>query len=161
MFIAFEDHCINEKLASFYFDAIEYNVNILHNPPKKTDHNYLPYIGNGVFGVPISPEGWLYIKHGRALFLPVQWQPLISHPISKNTFYREATVVHFTNGIVYKYQCLREGYYIEFRYYAHRVLEGILIQDIKLANPFSLSQEVPLKSQESIHWSNSHVEPIK
>lgn len=161
---AFEDHCINERLASFYFDSAEYNVNILHNPPKENEHPYLPYIGNGVFGVPIFPEGWLYIKYGRALLLPVQWQPLITHPISKDrdmSLYREATVVHFTNGIVYKYQCLREGYHIDSQYYAHRGLEGILVQNIKLANPYLLSQEIMLKPQESTHWSNSHVEPIK
>ncbi|XP_029167471.1 uncharacterized protein KIAA2013 homolog [Nylanderia fulva] len=158
---AFEAHCINERLASFYFDAVEYNANILHNPPKENEYSYLPYIGNGVFGVPVSPEGWLYIKHGRGLLLPVQWQPLISYSIPKDSFYQEATVVHFTNGIVYKYQCLREGYHIDFQYYAHRGLEGILVQTIKVSNPFSLSQEVPLKPQESIHWSNSHIEPIK
>lgn len=41
---AFEDHCINERLASFYFDAAEYNANILHNPPKENEYSYLPYI---------------------------------------------------------------------------------------------------------------------
>ncbi|XP_011643806.1 uncharacterized protein KIAA2013 homolog [Pogonomyrmex barbatus] len=158
---AFEDRCMNERLASFYFDAVEYNANILHNPPKENEHSYLPYIGNGVFGVPVSPEGWLYIKHGRALLLSVPWQPLISHLIPRDSFYREATIVHFTNGIVYKYQCLREGYHTEFQYYAHRGLDGILMQTVKLSNPFSLSQEVPLKSQESTHWSNSHIEPVR
>lgn len=91
----------------------------------------------------------------------MQWQPLISYIIPKDSFYREATVAHFTSGIVYKYQCLREGYYIESQYYAHRGLEGILVQIIKISNPFSLSQEVSLRSQESIHWGNSHVEPIR
>ncbi|KAG7210712.1 hypothetical protein KM043_012212 [Ampulex compressa] len=126
---AFEDHCISERLAGFYFDAAEYNVNILHDPPKDTEHRYVPYIGNGIFGMPISPEGWIYIKHGRSLSLAVQWQPLISHPTPTENSYREATVMHFTNGIVHKYQCLKE--------------------------------EVPLMSQTSAYWSNSHIEPVK
>ncbi|XP_015594642.1 uncharacterized protein KIAA2013 homolog [Cephus cinctus] len=156
----FEDHCINERLASFYFDAAEYNANILHNPPLEEEHHYLPYIGNGVYGVPISSEGWLYIKHGRTLSLALHWEPLISHVISKGTSYREATVTHFTTGIVYKYQCLRDGYYVDFQYYAHRSFDGILVQDIKVANPSALSKEVPLTAQTSMHWKDSHTESI-
>jgi len=109
----------------------------------------------------VTLDGWLYIKHGRALLLPILWQPLIYHPIPKDSFYREATIVHFTNGIVYKYQCLREGYHIDFQYYAHRSLEGILVQAVKLSNPFSFSHEIQLKPQESTHWTNSHIEPIR
>ncbi|KAK9295002.1 hypothetical protein QLX08_010539 [Tetragonisca angustula] len=156
---AIEDHCMNERLGAFYLDIGEYNANILHNPPKEGEHHYLPYIGNGVFGIPILSEALIYIKRGRALSLPVQWQPLISH--QKSNFYREATVTHFTNGIVYRYQCFREGYYIEFQYYAHRIFDAILVQDIKITNPFSLPQNVPLKPQMSTHWNNYRAEVIK
>ena len=93
--------------------------------------------------------------------MPVQWQPLISHPLLKSSFYREATVTHFTNGIVYRYQCFREGYYMEFQYYAHRIFDAILIQDIKITNPLSFSQNVPLKPQVSTQWSNYRIETIK
>ncbi|XP_043789312.1 uncharacterized protein KIAA2013 homolog [Apis laboriosa] len=158
---AIEDLCMNERLATFRFDIGEYNVNILHNPPKEEEHYYLPYIGNGIFGIPILPEALIYIKRGRALSLPVQWQPLISHPLLKSSFYREATVTHFTNGIVYRYQCFREGYYMEFQYYAHRIFDAILIQDIKITNPLSFSQNVPLKPQVSTQWSNYRIETIK
>ncbi|KAF7382789.1 hypothetical protein HZH66_013191 [Vespula vulgaris] len=158
---AFEHHCMTERLATFYFDAAEYNVNILHDPPLEKEHQYLPYIGNGVFGIPVSPEGWMYIKHGRALLLPIQWQPLVSHPLYENSFYSEATVTHFTTGIVHKYQCLREGYYLSFQYYAHRVLDAILVQDVKIVNPTSLSQEIPLKPLTAAHWANSRLETIK
>lgn len=161
IFIAIEDLCMNERLAAFRFDIGEYNVNILHNPPKEEEHYYLPYIGNGIFGIPILPEALIYIKRGRALSLPVQWQPLISHPLLKSSFYREATVTHFTNGIVYRYQCFREGYYMEFQYYAHRIFDAILIQDIKITNPLSFSQNVPLKPQVSTQWSNYRIETIK
>ncbi|XP_015433835.1 PREDICTED: uncharacterized protein KIAA2013 homolog [Dufourea novaeangliae] len=158
---AFEEYCLSERLAPFRLDAEEYNVNILHNPPKETDKRYLPYIGNGIFGIPISPDAWLYIKRGRALSLQVQWQPLISHPLSKGNFHKEATVTDFTNGIVYQYQCLRDKYYTEFQYYAHRVFDAIMVQHIKIVNPFSLSQNVPLKPQVSAHWSNARMESIK
>lgn len=152
---------MNERLASFYFDIVDYNANILHDPPEETDHQYLPYIGNGIYGIPVLPEAWLYIKHGRTLSLPVHWQPLISPALPEGSSYREATVTHYTTGIVYKYQCLRDGYYIVSQYYAHRNFDGILVQDVKVANPSALSQEVTLKSQTSAHWSDSHTEPLK
>ncbi|XP_029038962.1 uncharacterized protein KIAA2013 homolog [Osmia bicornis bicornis] len=158
---AFEDQCMDERLAAFHSDSEEYNVNILHNPPKEKEHQYLPYIGNGVFGIPIVPEASMYIKRGRALSLPVPWQPLISPPLFKSIAYQEATVTHFTHGIVYHYQCLREGYYTEFQYYTHRIFDAILVQDVKITNPLSFSQNVPLKPQMSMHWSNSHIESTK
>ena len=158
---ALEDHCMNERLAPFRVDAEEYNINILHDPPKEREHRYLPYVGNGVFGIPILPEAWIYIKRGRALTLPIKWQPLISHSLPTSNSHREATVTHFTNGIVHHYQCFRDRYYTEFQYYAHRVFDAILVQDMKIVNPSSLLQNVPLKPQVSTHWSNSHTESIK
>ncbi|XP_012277078.1 uncharacterized protein KIAA2013 homolog [Orussus abietinus] len=158
---AFEDRCIGERLASFYFDTIDYSANILHEPPKEDEHNYLPYVGNGILGVPVSPEGWLYIKHGRTLSLPVRWQPLVSYPMSEGSLYREATVTQYTTGIVHKFQCLREGYHVDSQYYVHRAFDSLLVQSIKIANPSGLTHEVPLKTQTSAFWPDSHTESIK
>lgn len=158
---AYEEHCISERLAGFYFDSTEYNANVLFNPPKEEEHSYLPYVGNGLFGIPIQSESWLYIKHGRTLSLPVKWQPLISYQVPEYISYKEATVTHYTKGIVYKYQCFRDGYHIGYQYYAHRELEGIFVQEIKISNPLSNLQELPFKTQASIHWTDSLTESIK
>ncbi|XP_011497817.1 PREDICTED: uncharacterized protein KIAA2013 homolog [Ceratosolen solmsi marchali] len=157
---AYEERCINEKLAGFYFDSVEYNANILFHPAKEDQRLYLPYVGNGIFGIPIQSQSWLYIKNGRSLSLPVKWQPLIIYQVSEDTLYREATITHYTKGIVYKYQCFRDGYHTSYQYYAHRDLEGIFVQAIKISNPLSISLELPFKSQASLHWSESLVEPI-
>lgn len=157
---AYEFDCINERLASFSSDAAEYNANILHNPPLETEHKYLPYVGNGYFGIPISSRNWMYIKQGRTLSLPIKWQPIISNSIPADSIYQEATVTHFTTGIVYKYQCLREGYYIAHQYYAHRSFNGLLVQDMKVFNPASFTREIPLKIS-TPNWSDSHTESIK
>ncbi|XP_078037455.1 uncharacterized protein KIAA2013 homolog [Augochlora pura] len=158
---AFEDYCMNERLAPFQSEADEYNVNILHKPPRENEHQYLPYIGNGIFGVPIASDAWIYIKQGRALSLPIQFQPLISHPLPSDNLHTEATVTDFINGVIYHYQCRRDKYYIEFQYYAHRIYDAIMVQDVKIVNPFSLSQNVPLKPQGSAHWSNTRIELTK
>lgn len=160
-FAAYEEHCINERLAGFYFDSIEYNANVLYENPTEEQHQYLPYVGNGIFAVPIRPESWLYIKNGRTLSLPVSWQPLIIYQISEGAIYKEATVTHYTKGIVYKYQCFRDGYHIDYQYYAHRELEGIFVQEIKISNPLSVSQDFPFRSQVSVHWSDSLTESIR
>ncbi|XP_014206584.1 uncharacterized protein KIAA2013 homolog [Copidosoma floridanum] len=157
---AYEDHCIRERLAGFYFDSVEYNANILFDPPKDDQYPYLPYVGNGVFSVPIQQESRLYIKNGRTLSLPVKWQPLITYPISESTIYREATVTQYTKGIVYKYQCFRDGHHIQYQYYAHRVLEGIFIQEIKISNPSGILQEFPFKAQAPVYWTDALTETI-
>ncbi|XP_066584652.1 uncharacterized protein KIAA2013 homolog [Prorops nasuta] len=156
----FEDHCINERLVGFYFDAAEYNANVLHNPPEQKDIKYLPYIGNGAFGIPVTSDGWIYIKHGRSLLLPVMWKPLIVHVPTEGAVYREATVTHFTSGIVHKYQCLRDGYHVDFQYYAHRGLDGLLMQDLKIANPSPFFREVSLELQPS-QWHKAQIESVK
>ena len=158
---AYEEHCINERLAGFYFDSMEYNANILFEPPKEDQHLYLPYVGNGIFAVPIQSESWLYIKNGRTLSLPVKWQPLITYRPPETSTYREASVTHYTKGIVYKYQCFRDGYHIGYQYYAHRDHEGIFVQEVKISNPLGLSQEFPFTPQASVHWTDSSTESIK
>ncbi|XP_012258142.2 uncharacterized protein KIAA2013 homolog [Athalia rosae] len=158
---AFEDQCINERLAMSFFETAEYNANIMRDSSTFEDQSYLAYVGNGVFGIPITADACLYIKHGRTLSLKVPWQPIIAHSIPEGSLYREATVTYFTTGIVQRYQCFREGYYLEFQYYAHRGLDGILVQDIKLVNPSASSHEVPLKSQASGRWSDSRSETVQ
>ncbi|KAL7288729.1 hypothetical protein TKK_0017454 [Trichogramma kaykai] len=157
---AYNDHCINEKLAGYYFDALDYNVNILSSPPKKDENKYLPYVGNGIFGIPIQNEAWIYVKSGRTLSLPVKWQPLIIYQIPQDAIYREASVTDYTKGIVFKYQCFRDGYQISYQYYAHRLHEGIFVQEIKFSNPMSVSHEFPLRSQVTNYWTDSHLETI-
>lgn len=157
---AYEDHCMSEKLAGFYFDTLEYNANALFHPPKKDEHPFLPYVGNGVFGIPIENESWLYIKNGKTLSLQVRWQPLIMYKKAESAIYKEATITHYMKGIVYKYQCFRDGFHIGYQYYAHREHQGIFVQEIKITNPMSVSQEFPFQSQVSISWTDSHTEQI-
>ncbi|XP_015115145.1 uncharacterized protein KIAA2013 homolog [Diachasma alloeum] len=151
---AFEDQCIRERLLNFHYDVANDDATILNDPPSEKDQNYLPYIGNGVFGVQVSPVGRLYIRQGRTLSLFAQWDPLVSVPLPDDTPHREATVMHFTDGIVYKYQCLRSGYHVDTQYYAHRIFEGILVEDITIFNPSSVTQEVPLRLNTVPHWTD-------
>ncbi|XP_043278837.1 uncharacterized protein KIAA2013 homolog isoform X2 [Venturia canescens] len=158
---AFQDHCIEERLDNFRVDAAEYNLNILHDPPLETEHKYLPYIGNGIFAIPINTDGRLYIKNQKTLSLALRWRPLVSYSISQGSLLRETTVTHFVDGIVHRYQCFSDGYYIHSQYYAHRVLDGILVQDINIGNPSSLSQEIFFQLLINKHKSGFEESPVK
>lgn len=147
---------MDERLAGFYFDTMEYNANTLHNPKLQGEFPYLPYVGNGIFGVPIEHGGMMYIKYGKTLSLAIPWQPLIYYEPAKNSIYKEATVTHFTMGMVYNYQCFREGYYIGFQYYAHRDLDGIFVQEVKISSPTTSNQmEIKLNSPNKKNWINA------
>ncbi|CAG5093790.1 Similar to Uncharacterized protein KIAA2013 homolog (Xenopus tropicalis) [Cotesia congregata] len=151
---AFEDICLEEKLSSAYAEARVYDAAItehtsddetsssssLSAPLLSFDDKYLPYIGNGLFGVEINPNNArVFIKHGRTLSLNIQWDPLVTITTDNNN-QRVADVIHFTQGIVSRYQCIREGYSISHKYYVHQVLDKILVQDVTITNPSSLAQ---------------------
>lgn len=160
----YEEVCIKEKLSNYNFDIIENNAIILKNTNKNNDNadKLLPYIGNGVFGVQITTPGRLYIRHDGTLSLYGQWDPLVSLPGDDDiTGHREATVMHFTNGIVNKHQCFRSGYNIDTQYYAHRQFDNILVQDVIINNPSSVSQDVVFKYLSNSKLSNNEIKTVK
>lgn len=158
----FEDRCLNDLLSKFHPGSVEYNLNILHDPPRSNEHNYLPYVGNGVFGIPVALDSVIHIKQGRSLSLPVQFQPFVYHSMRDNELLgKEASVMDYTKGIVYNYQCIREGYYVESQYYASRVMENILVQEMQIINTLTVKQNVKLDKQEVKRWTNSRIEIIK
>ncbi|KAK0087982.1 hypothetical protein PV325_013531 [Microctonus aethiopoides] len=154
---AFEDHCMNERLANFHADAAAYDAAIIeYNGASEGEviNRYLPYVGNGILAVQTIPfNGRLFIKQGRTLSLDAQWDPLIAI-IPDNNIQREATVMHFTHGIVYRYQCIKDGYHVTNQYYAHRIMDGIFVQDISISNPSSLSQKVTLQLSANQYWTD-------
>lgn len=78
-----------------------------------------------------------------------------------NTGKHDVTVMHFTNGIVYKYQCFKSGYHVDTQYYAHRIFDNILVQDVAVHNPSSVSQEVVFKFLSNSQLSNHEIKPVK
>lgn len=154
---------MKEKLSSSLSDVREYNafVNYDNSLIEDEQPSYLSYVGNGMFGIPVKSESWLYIRKGRTLSLKVPWQPIITHNIPEGTIYKSATLTHFVNGVVTNYQCFGDGYNIEFKYYAHRTLDKIFVQEIMIANPLAVSQEISLKPQNSVKWGDSRTEAVQ
>lgn len=94
--------CMDDRLTPFYAKNREFNANIKHNPIMPFENGFIPYVGNGVFGIEIQESANLYIKYGRYLSLPVFFHPIVS-VAQKNTFSKEATVSDYLNGIVYRF----------------------------------------------------------
>lgn len=82
---------MEDRLTSFYTEALEYDANIVHSPPQHNEHAYLPYVGNGLFGLPIKSDGRIMIRYKRTLSVEIPIQPLVG--VSLSGRFSEATVV--------------------------------------------------------------------
>nr|CAD7197437.1 unnamed protein product [Timema douglasi] len=155
------EKCIHDRLASYYFDAEDFNANIQHNPLSKDEKPYLPYIGNGVFGLSLHYDSPLYIRNGRGLSLPVFWHPII--PVISKLKPREAVVLHYLTGVAHKFQCFSNGQYVSYQYYAHRKLPSVLVQSIKITNPTDETISMDLGQMRLSKWPTavSHVVNIQ
>lgn len=96
--------CIDDRLTPFYIKNIEFNANIKHYPTDSKHlyrNNFIPYIGNGLFGLEIQEDANIMIKYGRFLSLPVYFHPIVSVS-NKLIRSQDATVVDYLTGIVHR-----------------------------------------------------------
>lgn len=154
------ERCLKDRLTAFYFGAEDFNANIQHIPLHSEEKPYIPYTGNGVFGLPIHAESPLFIRNGRILSLPVYYHPVVTVlPALESGKPHEATVVHYLSGIVHKYQCYSSGLYVSYQYYAHRTLPAVLVQEIKIVNPTNENFNMGLQQTKVTDWPTavSHI----
>ncbi|KAK7870411.1 hypothetical protein R5R35_003745 [Gryllus longicercus] len=145
------ERCLKERLRQFNFDFEEFNANIQHIPLQDNEKPYVPYIGNGVFGLSIYPDSPLYIRYGRTLSLPVYWHPIITVAGDSRPA-KEATVIHYLTGIAHRFQCFSSGLYVSYQYYAHRTMAAILVQDISITNPTNENLFLNLQQLKLSNW---------
>lgn len=94
--------------------------------------DYIPYVGNGIFGLEISQDGQLHIREGRALLLTLPFAPIVS--VAKNQLdVKEISIVEYTQGLVSRHQCFDE-YQAKYLYYAHRNYPSVFVQEIQIKN---------------------------
>ncbi|XP_063219336.1 uncharacterized protein KIAA2013 homolog isoform X2 [Bacillus rossius redtenbacheri] len=147
------EKCLQDSLAQYRIDEKEFNVNIQHVPLSENQKVYLPYIGNGLFGLTLNADSSLYIRNGRCLSRPVHWHPNIvtTFKISNS---EEAILLHYVTGMAHKYQCFSNGLSITSEHYAHRRLRSLLVQTIRLTNPTDAPLVVEFQRLETNHWSS-------
>lgn len=162
-----KDHtfrCMDDRLTPFYLQNLEYNVNIRHQPSYEHEHDAIPYVGNGLFGVEIQADAHLNIFRGRALLQPVNFHPIVSVTgggTGTGTSAREATVVEYLSGIVHRFQCFPEGYFVAYQYYAHRTMPSVLVQELQITNTRNQLTDVELVLPRITDWPTAVTKSVK
>ncbi|XP_068623610.1 uncharacterized protein KIAA2013 homolog [Battus philenor] len=121
-------------------------------------HNYVPYVGNGFFGIALEHDSHLNIKHGRTLSLPVFYHPLY---IVDDYDMKEASLVDYKKGIVHRFQCSSTGLQISYQYYAHRTIPSLFVQEIFINNPTNAGKTLRLSTPRVSDWPTSVKQTIK
>ncbi|KFB40985.1 AGAP010005-PA-like protein [Anopheles sinensis] len=153
--------CMDDRLTPFYLQNFEYNVNIRHQPAFPHEHDAIPYVGNGWFGLEVHTDAHLNIFRGRALQQPVNFHPIVSVASGGQSPSREATVVEYLSGIVHRFQCFPDGYHVSYQYYAHRTMPSVLVQEIQLTNTKNQLTDIELIVPRISDWPSAIVKSIK
>ncbi|XP_055637924.1 uncharacterized protein KIAA2013 homolog [Toxorhynchites rutilus septentrionalis] len=160
-----KDHtirCMDDRLTPFYLQNLEYGVNIRHQPVFPHEHDAIPYVGNGYFGLEIQEDAHLNIFRGRALQQPVNFHPVVSVATGGGLeTHRQATVVEYLSGIVHRFQCFSEGYYASYQYYAHRTIPSVLVQEIQITNTKNQLVDVELVAPRISDWPTAVTKSVK
>lgn len=153
--------CMDDRLTPFYLQQLEYNVNIRHQPMFAHEYDAIPYVGNGMFGLEIQADAHLNIFRGRALLQPVNYHPIVSVAAGGLGTHREATVVEYLSGVVHRFQCFSEGYFVSYQYYAHRTMPSVLVQEIQITNTKNQLVDVELVVPRISDWPTAVTRSVK
>lgn len=116
------------------------------------NHNYVPYVGNGLLGMALEHDSHLNIKHGRTLSLPLYYHPLY---IIDDYEMKEFTVAEYRKGIVHRFQCSNSGLHVSYQYYAHKTIPSLFVQEIWVNNPTSSAKTLHMSTPRVSDWSTS------
>ncbi len=143
--------CINDKLIQHTSDLAFFNAHIKHRPLRGGDSDYLPYVGNGHFGVSMTEAGQeMFVAargQSRTLGVPVSFQPIVQ-VTNRNGGgdSHSAKVVNYVKGLVHEVVCYDYGQddyndlSVSRQVYAHRAIPEVLVQEIKISNPTAEDQ---------------------
>lgn len=151
---------MDDRLTPFYLQNSEFDANIRHNPPLEKENDYIAYVGNGIFGLEIQDDSYLNIKSGRTLSLPVYFHPIVSLS-SRNGISRESTVVEYINGIVHRFQCFGDNFFVATQFYAHRNMPSVFVQEIQITNIKNQLIDVELILPRISDWPTAVTQTIK
>lgn len=158
--------CMDERLTPFYHPALEFDVNIRHQPPFPHELDAIPFVGNGYFGVEISRDASIHIKGRRGLQTSVPFHPLVSVKDSDLNdalvLGQESTVAEYQSGVVHRFQCNGGNrFYASYQYYAHRNMPSVLVQEIKITNLRQQVIDIELLLPRVADWQTAVAHKIK
>lgn len=143
--------CVAILIDPFVRESYNFDAGIIRTYESE-ENEFLPYIGNGKVGVAITNgNNPLYLFHKRSLSLPINYDPVV-HVEIPGTSSQEGTAVHYTTGIVHKFQCFskrRKSISISHQFFSSRTDPSLLVQQIEIINPLSEMVYVNLKEKNS------------
>lgn len=157
----FISRCMDDRLTPFYSKALEFNAHIRHItdpsedfPSPLSHQRYIPYAGNGYFGIEIGKDAPFFIKYGRHLSQPIDYQPIVDFRFSdfvgedsiEEPYGKQSVVVDYVNGVVHKFQCFGSDFFISHDFY------GKIAHFYFKSNPF----EFPFYFSTSCHTTSVH-----
>ncbi|XP_037086898.1 uncharacterized protein KIAA2013 homolog isoform X2 [Pollicipes pollicipes] len=153
--------CIRERLYAFDAELARLDSVLSHVPPRPGDHQHVPYVGNGHVALAASEDSPVYARDQRTLNASVPFMPVVSAVLDGATESpQEVVVVQYVDGVVQRLQCYPMGdrsLDVTYKYFAHRTLPGLLVQEIKVRNPTELDQMLELRQRGVSQWSGAAV----
>jgi len=122
---------------------------------------FVPYTGNGYLGLSVSAESQIYIKNRRSLSLPVDFKPLVHLFLEGGGDSETAQVTDYLEGTVTSLQCLggdewtTDPVTVTSTVLAHRILSGVLIQEVKIHNPGKKVAQLSLEKLGIAQWEGA------
>ena len=146
--------CLRDKLTRWKGNVGSYSAHN-HTSP------LLAYVGNGYFGMSVSPNSEINIKSRRTLSVPVPYKPLMYVTLVGEGEEEMGMVTDYVRGGVTSVQCMSEvGSFEEpvtvtSNVIAHRTVPGVLVQDIRVHNPTSQSKQITLERLGIAQWETA------
>ena len=154
--------CVQNFMKPFESSSKEYDVYIREDSSasiNSLNHDYVPYVGNGLFGLALEKVPHINIKYGRTLSLPMNYHPL--YVVADNYETKEFTVAEYKKGIVHRFQCSYSGLQVSYQYYAHRTIPSLFVQEIWVNNPTNTLKNVHLTTPVVSEWPDVVKKTIK
>lgn len=159
--------CVNDKIIQHSTDLAAFNAHVQHRPfPISGDSDFLPYVGNGLFGLSLSDISQeLFIStqsSSRTLTVPVSFKPLITVKNDLDLDSKSAKVVNYVKGLIHDVTCYDDGLEgssgdisISRQIYAHRTIPEVLVQEIRITNPTGADQLFQLERLGISNWKSA------
>lgn len=125
--------CLDDRLTPFYAKSTEFNALIQHYSKLDDEsgslapinQRFIPYIGNGWFGLEVEMQAKLHVKYGRYLSQAVNYLPIVSLLDQQNSLEdsagqseaKDSIVVDYVNGIVHQFQCFSGDFFVSHSFY--------------------------------------------
>lgn len=124
---------MDDRLTPYYSRAMDFNAYIVHYTSSDDGQQYsyasdqrnIPYVGNGWFGLEIGENANFFVKYGRYLSQSINYQPIIGlihrpdmvDDLNSQLDAKQAAVVDYLNGVVHKFQCFGNDFFISQNFY--------------------------------------------